>query len=126
MVERILSSVCRIFLFSAVAFPFLRIAGRLEYCYLYILWTQQRKLFAFKSMKCAEKFENVSKEKTCSVNNLLCFSISPEKYFLAVTFYFTMLLREGQTNLLTLFVFVEQLRSCANFKHTHNCSYILW
>ena len=26
------------FYFSPVAFPFLRIAGRLEYCYLYILW----------------------------------------------------------------------------------------
>ena len=27
------------FYFSPVAFPFLRIAGRLEYCYLYILWS---------------------------------------------------------------------------------------
>ena len=45
MVERILSSVCRIFLFSAIAFPFLRIAGRLEYCYLYILCCESDLLF---------------------------------------------------------------------------------
>ena len=42
MVERILSSVCRIFLFSAVVFLFLRIAGRLEYCNLSILWHRQK------------------------------------------------------------------------------------
>ena len=31
------------FYFSPVAFPFLRIAGRLEYCYLYILWLKHPK-----------------------------------------------------------------------------------
>ena len=34
------------FYFSPVAFPFLRIAGRLEYCYLYILWVYRKKTLA--------------------------------------------------------------------------------